>query len=679
MLNKVRKYICLLIAVVTVTSCFSLFAFAAEESKQESQLDFTVSTVDNCRIKPWKSERDGKYYFFLPSDCDMSSLWVRCGYHSVEVDGKKLEKGAVGAVTDIFKSTGEYKIKFDGNDYDVVFLKSKNLPSVYIKTESGSLDYVLESKDNKEKADIVICENGSVTADTQLEYIKGRGNSTWYEPKKPFNIKFTEKIDLFGLGKAKKWSLIASARENSLIRNKSVYDLADDTKLNFSPSSQHIDLYINNEYMGNYLVVESVEVKKNRVDIFDLEEANEKANASIDIKSCNRGGDISKEAGYNLSSSKWVEIPNDPEDITGGYLLEFEQQNRYHKEISGFVTDIGQPVTFKSPEYATKSEVEYISSYYQEFEDAVYSKDGKNSSGKYYTEYIDLDMMARMYIIQELAMNLDASTTSFYLYKDIGSDKFVASPVWDFDFSLGEEAWRDGVDMTDPTLWYARVHYIYDDRGLFKEENDTFPTLLAQLCTHKDFIEAVEKEWEQTFKPQVEKARLEEMQSLVSLLVNSAVMDAIRWDRYETTSVKKNKEEYLKVANGVIDFFEKRVDVLDKGLSSSNANLVYDANGGKGCTYNIYVAQVGEKVRVRRSNFNSDKLTIVFDSWNTKPDGSGKVYKPGSEIKLTDSETTLYAQWKEISLFRAVCAQVVKIAITVLYSIFDYVRGIIFN
>lgn len=668
MRKVLKKVICCFFAALILITCFGILSFA-EKDNDASQLGVTVSATDNCKIKPWKSELDGKYYFFLPSDCDMTSLIFQCGFHDVEIGGKKLEKGAVGVASDVVNSTGEYKMKYDGTEYDVVFLKSKNLPAVYIKTESGTLDYVLEKKANKEKADIVICENGKVTADTKLEYIKGRGNSTWHEDKKPFNIKFEEKIDLFGLGSAKKWSLIASARENSLIRNKTIYDLAEDTGLNFSPSSQHIDLYINNEYMGNYLVVESVEIKKTRVDIFDLEEANELANPSIDIKTCNRGGDISKTAAYNFTSSKWVEMPNDPKDITGGYLLEFEQQNRYHFETSGFVTKLGQPVTFKSPEYASKSEVDYISSYYQEFEDAVYSKDGKNASGKYYTDYIDLEMMARMYIIQEFAMNMDASTTSFYLYKDIGSDKFVASPVWDFDFSLGETAWRNGVDLSNPNQWYARVHYIYDDRGLFKEKNEDFPTLLAQLCTHEDFIKAVQKEWNRSFKPQMGKQRLDELNSLVEKLVNSAVMDAIRWNRYDSTDVKTNKEEYLKIANGVIDFFEKRVDALEKGFSDENADLIYDANGGKGCTYNVKITSVGEKVRLKRSNFKSDKMTVVFDSWNTKPDGSGKTYRLGSEIKLTKSETVLYAQWKEISLFRALCTQGVKIALSVLCNL----------
>lgn len=672
MKKRVRRVICVILAFVVMLSSSAIVAFADNENTMICDtLDFTFSPFENCKIKPIKSVIENSYFVYMPSYSNLSALRVDTGKHRLSVNDEVIEDGKV---TDAFRSGGKYNIELDGVQYTLIFMQSENLPSVYIKTESGNLDYVIAKKANKERADIIISENGKITASTTLDYIKGRGNSTWTEPKKPFNIKFTEKIDLFGMGKAKKWSLIASARELSLIRNKTVYDLADDVKLNFSPSSQHIDLYINDEYAGNYLVVESVEVKKNRVDIFDLEEANELANPSIDIESCPRGGDIDEEGGYHLSSKKWVDIPNDPENITGGYLLEFEQQNRYNKEISGFVTDIGQPVTFKSPEYATKSEVDYISAYYQEFEDAVYSPDGKNSKGKYYTDYIDLDLMARMYIIQELTMNVDASTTSFYLYKDINSDKFVASPVWDFDFSLGETISRCGVDLTDPNPWYVRAHYINDDRGLFLAKNNTFATLLTQLCSHEDFIAAVEEEWKVTFLPQVGKNRVKQIQNLAETLVPSSLMESVRWNKFSSTDPKVNAAEYKKLTDGVVNFFKKRVSVLSKGLSSDNADLLYNANGGSGCTYNNTVVSVGETVEVKRNNFKAPGFRYVFDSWNTKPDGSGKAYKSGNEIKLTEKRTTLYAQWKEIPGFAAVCGYITRTLFTVLTVI---IRNII--
>lgn len=666
-----KKILSLALCLITAFSCLVLCG-AASESEPFS---LCVRTFSNKQtdVSWWKSEEDGKYYIFLPSDCNTKKL-------KVSFDGaKKIKVGEStvknGETTNAFSKGGEFKITAGKDDYDVVFVQSKNLPSVYIQTESGSLDYIEEKKTNKEKGSLLAVENGKVTVSENLKYIKGRGNSTWGYDKKPYNIKFENKIDFLGLGKAKKFSLIASAAENSLIRNKSVYDLADKTGLLYSSQSQHIDLYINGDYRGNYLVCESIEVGKNRVDITDLDEANELANPGVDIESLVPSTESAdKEAGYKANTYKYVDIPNDPEDISGGYLLEFEQYNRYYKEASGFTTKLGQPVTFKSPEYASKAQVEYIRDFYQEFEDAVYSQNGKNSSGKYYADYIDMTMMARMYIIQELSMNLDSSTTSFYLIKDAKSDKFVASPVWDFDFSLGEKAKRNGVDLTNPNLWYAKSHYLTDDRGYLKATNESMPTLLARLCTYDDFMKTVKKEWAKTFLPvlgESGKNTASQMTALYKSLRASAVMDAVRWNRYDTTNLKKVQKSFDENAKYVVSFLKKRTAALEKGLGKNSADVYYDANGGTGCTYNKRIAQIGDTVIAEGCNFNSFGYRFFFRSWNTKKDGTGTTYLAGDKIKLTDSELTLYAQWEEVSAFRAFTAHLLDDVVKFAYALFS--------
>ncbi|MGN1419636.1 MAG: CotH kinase family protein [Acutalibacteraceae bacterium] len=658
-----KKIISIFLSFIIVLSFGAILA-----SAEGSLSDFSVTVFDDkeCSISWWKSELDGKYYIFLPSDCDLSSLEVSFkGVDTITIDGKTLESGSK---TDIFAKGGEYQLNAAGEKYSVVFFKSENLPSIYIQTESGSLDAVHADKNYKEKAEITVAESGKVTISADLDYIKGRGNSTWRYDKKPYNIKFSKKTDLFSMGKAKKWSLIASADEQSLIRNKSVYDLAEDAGLLYSSKSQHVDLYINGEYRGNYLVCESVEIGSSRIDITDLEDATQEANAGMDIESFEQVGSKDKQSGYVADTIKYVEIPNDPADISGGYLLEFEQFNRYYKEVSGFTTKLGQPVIFKSPEYASKAQAEYIKAYYQEFEDAVYSKDGKNEQGKYYADYIDMTMMARMYIIQELVMNLDASTTSFYLFKDAGSDKFVASPVWDFDYSLGKKAKRNGIDLTDPTVWYVKSHYLYDDRGFLEKENVSFPTLLTQLCTHDDFMQLVKSEWKNSFEPVLGKSRTKTMTELYRSLESSAVMDAIRWNRYETTDVDENLKQFQSEAQSVVTFLEKRTAALEKGFSDDNATLIYDANGGYGCTYNSQIVSVGESATVRGCNFDSQGFRYFFRGWNTEPDGSGTSYAAGDEIKITDTKITLYAQWEQVSVFRATAARTLELFIQVLYA-----------
>lgn len=559
-----RTTVSLLLSALIAFSFCGVFGFAAQEATAlPSEPTVSVSAFDgDSTVNWWKSELDGKYYIFLPDASDASALKVTFTSKVLSVDGKQLTSGEI---TDAFSGGGEFTVDADGTQYDVVVLKSDELPAVYIETESGSLDAVHADKNYKERATFVAYSDGEKVYDADLEYIKGRGNSTWKLNKKPYNIKFESKVDLFGMGKAKKWSLIASANEQSLIRNKLTYDLADDVGLLYSSKSQHIDLYINGTYEGNYLVCESVEIGSTRVDIDDLEDINEEANPGIDIEECALAGTRGEIAGYTADSRKWVEIPNDPDDITGGYLIEFELYARYQLEVSGFVTKQGQPITMKSPEYASKAEIEYISSFYQEFEDAVYSETGYNSLGKHYSEYIDIDSMVKMYIIQELAMNLDAARTSFYLFKPQGEDKLYASPVWDFDYSLGKKYSGYRIDNTNPELWATRDDYLTDTRTGFVERLEPMPTLLSTLCTHKDFMSLVKKEWTDSFLPHLGDDRVDSLNDLIASLEASAVMDAIRWNRYKSGDVGENLKNFRANADGSI-FSYKENGIPYKGI-----------------------------------------------------------------------------------------------------------------
>ncbi|MCM1363716.1 MAG: CotH kinase family protein [Faecalibacterium sp.] len=663
---RLKRVTAFLLSSLLIFSFVSFNCFAENE-----EIGFSVSAFsdDASQVSWWENEFDGKYYVFMPSDVDMSKLTLNLtGANSIEVNGKEIENGET---TDAFKAGGEYSVTLSGVEYQVVFLKSDNLPSIYIETESGTLDFIHESKKNKETADITVYESGEKTIDSKLEYIKGRGNSTWALDKKPYNIKFEKKIDLFGMGNAKKWCLIASAEEESLIRNKTVYDLAEDIGLKYSSKSQHVDLYINGDYMGNYLVCESVQIGSQRVNITDLEELNEAMNPGIDFENLNRSGSRTSESGYDAGSIKWVDLPNDPADISGGYLIEFEQANRYKSEVSGFVSKLGQPVTMKSPEYASKAQMEYISKFYQDFEDALCSADGRNSEGKHYSDYIDMVSMARMYLIQETAMNLDAGTTSFYLYKDANTDKLVASPVWDFDYSLGKEYKRYDLDFTDPEHWWASIDYIVDDRNHTVFNNAAIPTVLNLLCRHDDFMALVKKEWESNFAAQVGKKRLKKIEKLADKISDSAVMDAIRWNRYETSDVSVNNEKYHEQVKIVTDFLKKRVKFLETGFSEKAVKISYDANGGLGVVVDANGYVIGDSAKVQPSTLEYETVYYKFDSWNTEKDGSGQTYMPGDNIELDSNTVTLYAQWKKVPAIKAIAAELFSVVKKIACMIFD--------
>ena len=238
----------------------------------------------------------------------------------------------------------------------------------------------------------------------ELDYIRGRGNSTWSTEKKPYKIKLENEENLFGMGTNKHWALIANYYDNSLIRNRITYYLGERLNMEFTPQLVPVDVFMNGTYLGNYYLCEQVRIGNSRVDIGDLEE-----------------------------------ISVDETNITGGYLLGLNPYG--NEEGYTFETTNGMNFVVDSPEKVSgKASVRigemnsYIEDYITKTEEAIFSDDFKDSDGKSYTEYLDIDSAAKYLLFQEFTMNGDAyGNTSTKLYKK-KDGKLYWGPLWDFDY-----------------------------------------------------------------------------------------------------------------------------------------------------------------------------------------------------------------------------------------------------
>lgn len=636
---KTLKRLAVIVAAVVLSMLFVFSASADESGISALSVSFDAGE-NNLSVNWWQGE--GQYYIFLPSDADTDALKLDfTASAEVTLDGAAVENGAEVNLD----ANKVYTFACDGAEYKVCVLKSENIPSLHVTTESGSMDAVHADKSHKEPASITIISDGeSVMADEELEYIKGRGNSTWALKKKPYNIKFDEKIDLFGMGKAKKWSLLANYTDKTDIRNMVAFDIADKAGIDFVSKGVSVDLFVDGDYYGNYLLCESVEVGKTRVDINDLEGDTEDVNDK-DLDEYALGG--AQESDYKklkAGTQKWAKIPNNPENITGGYLLEFELPNRYVEEASGFVTSRNQTIVVKAPEYASEAQVKYISALYQEFEDAVFSPDGYNSKGKHYTEYIDTESFVTMYVFQEYVKNLDAGTTSFYIYKDKDSDIFVAAPAWDFDYALGNSYGAYDSNISVPAEWWAS--------GLFyKTGNDAkfLPTILSALFRHDDFYALAADEWNGKFSPMLNNEYFAGVKASAEEISASAVMNAMRWNTYKTTDSSVAMQEYMNQVDGVlIKFMKERKTFLDKGFADNAVRVLFDGNGGKGNMFNRRAVKIGDSYTLPEPDYTN--LPMVFAGWSTTPDGSGEIYDAGATVVLESKTVTFYAQWKEVQI-----------------------------
>lgn len=574
-MKKVLKSAAAILMVLTLAfSAFAIGGVFAEETEPLSSFAVSAkgSGADSAALGTvswWKSDVDGKYYMFMPSKSDLSSItvWFTAA-DDVMCDGVKLESGAQ---TGMFANGGEFVLTVGDAKYTVVFLNSSKLPTMFINTPEGGLDRIHADKSHKEKGCtmLAINSNGKVDYDAGLASMKGRGNSTWGYPKKPYNIKLGSKAKLFGMEKAKSWCLIANYEDLSLLRDQIVYNLGADIGMTESPDCRSIDLYVNGEYKGVYLITEKVEINKNRVDITDLEGDTEDLNPDLDFSTLAPQGIGGKFCSYIENSQRWYDIPNEPENITGGYLLELEVADRYPNEASGFVTKNTQTVVMKSPEFASEAQIKYISGYWQEMEDALYSETGYNDLDKHYTDYIDIVSWAKQYLIQEWTSNWDAGLTSNYFYKDVDG-KLFAGPVWDFDTALGNYEGRDGTNLKDPTNLHAKSRNLRYNSLMGSDNIKATPNIYALCYRHADFAQTVEEQMKTVFAPAAKKMAEKKYQTYIDEVKDAAVMNAIRWNYYGTTDTAAIAQNYSNEVNYIRDFMTARTEFLSGALTLKN-------------------------------------------------------------------------------------------------------------
>jgi hypothetical protein len=305
-------------------------------------------------------------------------------------------------------------------------VRKTNLPAVYINTFSGQS---ITSKTEYVYATVwMVDTNDSVTRYDSVQ-IRGRGNSTWNMAKKPYRIKLNAKAKLLGKGhaKAKSWTLLANAGDKTLMRNAVTSELGAFMGLPFNPSAYFCDLILNNVYMGNYQISDQMEVRKKRVEVIEQD------------------------------------LPlTDESDITGGYLLEVD--GSYDGVI--FKTNSqGVPIRIHYPDESdiVQRQTDYISSYINQFETALFSSDYADAE-KGYRPFVDSVTLANWYVATEVSANIDG-LYSTYFYKEQQDPRLYWGPLWDYDVAYGNDT-RKGdtsqqlmadVGYGETRLWINRM------------------------------------------------------------------------------------------------------------------------------------------------------------------------------------------------------------------------------
>ena len=333
-----------------------------------------------------------------------------------------------------------------------VFIDTKNRASIVSKTEYITASLMIREAAEEYNLDKVTCS------------IRGRGNTTWYWPKKPYLVKLDSKASIFGMPKHKRWILLANFMDRTMMRNLVAMKVSSMTSLEWTPRCVPVELVLNGKHQGTYLLIEQVRVDKNRVNITEM-----------------------------------TAQDNIGEALSGGYLLEsdFHYDNEVqwmdpHGKCVQFEEGIPFGVKYPEPEDLSTAQLAYIKNYIYHTAEALYGPDFTDPE-KGYPAFIDVDSFVDYWIVFEVMGNHELGNPgSVYFHKN-RNGKLKAGPCWDFDWGIlsyytSPQA-RTGL-VNGHAIWYDRL---FQDPSFKEKVKNRFQELLPQLETIPDFIDETEK------------------------------------------------------------------------------------------------------------------------------------------------------------------------------------------
>lgn len=260
------------------------------------------------------------------------------------------------------------------------------IPELTITTTDPSIAEI-PSKDYYLEGTLAVNGRGGYEDYTGKTEVKGRGNSTWGYPKKPYRLKLNKKAEICGLGKAKNYVLLANHLDPTLMLNSVAFKIGRLLKLPFTNHAIPVDVVLNGIYKGSYLLTEQIEVKENRV---DLDENN---SVMWELDSYWDDEPKFKSTAFNLPV-----MVKDPDLTT-------EQFEYWKKDFNAFTTQFA-----KEP-----------------------------LEGNSYVDMIDIESVAKFLITFNLVHNMEINhPKSVFLHKE-GNGKYVMGPIWDFDWAYDYE------------------------------------------------------------------------------------------------------------------------------------------------------------------------------------------------------------------------------------------------
>ncbi len=312
----------------------------------------------------------------------------------------------------------------------VLYIETENRAEITSKTEYVQAHYWLDTTWCGELESI-----GSEQEPLSMQ-IRGRGHSSWKSAKKPYKIKLATKQEVMGMAGSKHWALLKPT-ENTVAGLKlgRLLDMA------WTPEFRPVEVVLNGDYIGLYFLTETIRIDEDRIDIF-----------------------------------KQKDQETDPELISGGWLVEIDNYRDVCQITVPESRQWNMTLRYHSPEDLSAEQSDWLTDEFKAINSAIYSTD---KTSREWEQYIDVESMARFFIIQEVMDNPDGFHGSFYLHKDLGPDaRWVAGPIWDLVCYNREK--------TDYTF-KMKVHY------------NITPHWIGEIIQYDNFCKSVGKVWDEVY------------------------------------------------------------------------------------------------------------------------------------------------------------------------------------
>lgn len=360
--------------------------------------------------------------------------------------------------------------------------------------------------------------------------VKGRGNWTWKDfSKKPYRLKFSEKVKPLGMKKSRHFVLMANADDNlGFLRNTVGLELSRRLGLAWTPWQEPVEVVLNGDYIGLYMLTENIRVANKRVDI--VEQADQETH---------------------------------PDSITGGWLFEIDN---YDEDGQVVITEgNGEKLRFTmhSPEVLSAEQRDYITRFLTATDQAVYASDKRSTE---WERYIDLDSLVRYYIVQEVMDDAESFHGSCYIHKQRGSDtKLIFGPVWDFG-----NAFQRGFDR-----------FIYQDPPFGQN-------WIGEIARYPRFQERVKEVWRLFLGGSLPSSPgfggfpgLDSyIDDFIARIATAAVCDARRWPNYGNGNIEERKNEFKRRMKEKVAFLTRQWGEGINGIEELAADSMVETGVG---------------------------------------------------------------------------------------------------